>query len=103
MSNEFSFHKAQQLPKISYIQATPAGLILITHFFAKFDSMKRKNDSMSKQNPGDSQEIIALKKKIVDLLKSHENQQVLIDFKIKMIELAEKEYQIDIRKKFTPK
>jgi len=58
---------------------------------------------MSKQNPGDSQEIIALKKKIVDLLKAHENQQVLIDFKIKMIELAEKEYQIDIRKKFTPK
>lgn len=51
----------------------------------------------------DTQKILALQKRIAELERIVGQKQVLLDFKEKMIELAEEEYKIDIKKKFTDK
>lgn len=51
----------------------------------------------------DTQKILALQKRIAELERIVGQKQVLLDFKAKMIELAEEEYKIDIKKKFTDK
>jgi len=47
--------------------------------------------------------LLTLKKKIAELERIIGQKQILLDFKDKMIEIAEETYQVDIKKKFTTK
>lgn len=51
----------------------------------------------------DTQKILALQKKIAELERMLGQKQVEIEFKDKMIEIAEKMYNVDIKKKFSGK
>lgn len=60
-----------------------------------------KQDWLIVETKSDTQELLSLKKKIAELERIIGQKQLLIDFKDKMIELAEEEYQIDIKKKYS--
>jgi hypothetical protein len=55
------------------------------------------------ETKSDTTKILALQKKIAELERLLGQKQVLIDFKDKMIEIAEETYQVDIKKKFGTK
>jgi len=55
------------------------------------------------ESKSDTTKIIALEKRIAELERLVGQKQIEIEFKDKMIELAEKEYRIDIKKKLNEK
>ncbi len=69
----------------------------------KFGSMKNKSERIIVESQSDAKQLIELKKKIADLERIVGQKQILLDFKEKMIELAEETYKVDIKKKFSDK
>lgn len=70
----------------------------------KFGSMKKsKSERVIVETESDSVQLLALKQKVAELERIIGQKQVQIDFKDKMIELAEEMYSIDIKKKFSTK
>lgn len=69
----------------------------------KFGSMKKKKERVIVETDSDTKELLALKKRIAELERVIGQKQILLDFKEKMIELAEETYKVDIKKKFTTK
>lgn len=68
----------------------------------KFGS-RQKQQMMVVQAESDTKKLLELKKRIVELEQTIGQKQMLLDFQTKMIELAEDEYKIDIKKKFSTK
>ena len=66
----------------------------------KFGTMKTKQERLIVEPQSDTLQLIALKKKIAELERIVGQKQVLLDFKDKMIDLAEDVYGVDIKKKF---
>lgn len=66
----------------------------------KFGSMKQKNERLIVESQSDTKELLELKKKIAELERIVGQKQILLDFKDKMIEIAEETYKVDIKKKF---
>jgi len=75
----------------------------IYRWIDKFGSMKSKKERTIVESESDTKELLALKKKIADLERIIGQKQILIDFKDKMIEIAEETYGVDIKKKFITK
>lgn len=69
----------------------------------KFGTMKKKKERVIVETDSDTKELLALKKRIAELERVIGQKQILLDFKEKMIELAEETYKVDIKKKFTTK
>lgn len=70
----------------------------------KFGIMKgKKPEKLIVETQSDTIKLIELKKRVADLERVVGQKQILLDFKSKMIELAEEYYDIDIKKKFTVK
>lgn len=67
----------------------------------KFGSMKSKKEKLVVEVESDSVRLVELKKRIAELERTVGQKQIMIDFQQKMIELAEDEYGIDIKKKFS--
>lgn len=67
----------------------------------KFGSMKSKKEKLVVEVESDSARLVELKKRIAELERAVGQKQIMIDFHQKMIELAEDEYGIDIKKKFS--
>jgi len=67
----------------------------------KFGQMKNKKERIILETDSDTRQLLAQKKKIAELERIIGQKQILIDFKDKMIDLAEEYYGIDIKKKFT--
>lgn len=63
----------------------------------------QKKDRLIVEHMSDTQELLALKKKLAELERIIDQKQIQLDFKDKMIELAEEEYKIDIKKKYSSK
>lgn len=57
-----------------------------------------KSDWLIVETQSDTKELLSLKKRIAELERIIGQKQILIDFKDKMIELAEDTYQVDIKK-----
>ena len=55
------------------------------------------------ESESDTKKIEALKARVEELERSVGRKQIELDFKDKMIELAEEEYEVDIKKKFGSK
>ncbi|MDO9153820.1 MAG: transposase [Paludibacter sp.] len=66
----------------------------------KFGSMKNKKERMVVETDSDTRQLIELKKRVSELERIIGQKQILIDFQDKMIELAEENYGVDIKKKF---
>jgi len=69
----------------------------------KYGIMKNKKERLVIESESDTQELLALKKKIADLERTVGQKQLLIDFKDKMIDIAEEMYGVDIKKKLSEK
>ncbi|MFY8189747.1 MAG: transposase [Bacteroidia bacterium] len=75
----------------------------IYRWIATFGSMKQKPERTIVESQSDTKELLELKKKVAELERIIGQKQILIDFKDKMIEIAEETYGVDIKKKFTTK
>jgi len=69
----------------------------------KYSAMKKKGIKQVVETNSDTKKIKALQDQIKALERSLGQKQILIDFQSKVIDLAEDEYQIDIKKKFGDK
>jgi transposase len=65
--------------------------------------MKKKKERVIVETDSDTKQLLELKKKIAELERIVGQKQILLDFKDKMIDLAEETYGVDIKKKFTTK
>ena len=76
--------------------------VSVYRWIAKFGSMKKNNqERLIVETQSDTRQLLDLKKRIADLERMIGQKQILLDFKDKMIELAEEEYGVDIKKKFS--
>jgi transposase-like protein len=66
----------------------------------KYGNMKTKKERLVIENESDTKQIMALKKENAHLKMIIGEKQILLDFKDKMIEIAEDHYGVDIKKKF---
>ena len=67
----------------------------------KFGTMKDKKERLIVESESDTKQLLALKKKVAELERVIGQKQILIEFKDKMIELAEETYGVNIKKKFS--
>lgn len=67
----------------------------------KFGTMKDKKERLIVEIDSDTKQLIELKKKVAELEQVIGQKQILIDFKDKMIDLAEEAYGVDIKKKYS--
>ena len=75
----------------------------VYNWLQKFGSMQNKKERTIIETESDTQELLALKKKVAELERIIGQKQVLLDFKDKMIEIAEQTYGVDIKKKISTK
>lgn len=76
--------------------------VSVYKWIAKFGSMKKSNqERLIVETQSDTRQLLDLRKRIADLERMIGQKQILLDFKDKMIELAEEEYGVDIKKKFS--
>lgn len=73
----------------------------VYRWLRKFGSMKDKKERLIVETDSDTKQLLELKKEIAELERIIGQKQILIDFKDKMIELAEEAYGVDIKKKFS--
>lgn len=66
----------------------------------KYSTMKKSKERLIVESQSETKKIIELKKQIADLERLLGQKQIQIEFKDKMIELAEEVYKIDIKKNF---
>jgi transposase len=69
----------------------------------KYSNKQKKGLRLIVEMESDTKKLIALQAKIAELERLVGQKQVIIEFQNKMIEIAEQEYQIDIKKKFDSK
>lgn len=73
----------------------------VHRWIRKFGTMSDKKFKLIVESESDTRQLLALKKKVAELERIIGQKQILIDFKDKMIELAEEEYGVDIKKKYS--
>lgn len=106
-SENFKKEKVREIElgicKVSQISKQyEVSVVNVYRWMAKFGTMKGKKERMIVESLSDTVQLLELKKKIAELERIVGQKQILIDFKDKMIELAEEQYGIDIKKKFLP-
>lgn len=69
----------------------------------KFGNMKKKQERVIVESQSDTKKILELKRKVAELEQIIGQKQILLEFKDKMIEIAEETYKVDIKKKFIEK
>jgi transposase len=69
----------------------------------KYSTMRKKAVKQVVEAESDTRKIHQLKEKVRELERIIGQKQILLDFQEKMIELAEEEYRVDIKKKFGTK
>lgn len=73
----------------------------IYKWLSKYGSMKDKKERIVIEIESDTNQLLALKKKVAELERIVGQKQILLDFKDKMIEIAEEMYGVDIKKKLS--
>lgn len=69
----------------------------------KYGKMKKGGPKMIVEIESDTQQLLRLKQKVAELEQIIGQKQVLLDFKDKMIDIAEEMYGVDIKKKCSTK
>lgn len=107
-SEDFKRRKVKEiernLTKVSEItreyQVTRAA---VYKWIYKYSKMSKKSERQVVESQSDTKKILDLKEKIKELERIIGEKQVKLDFQEKMIELAEQQYKVDIKKKFSGK
>lgn len=73
----------------------------VHRWVSKFGAMKGKPERLIVESQSDTTQLLELKKRVAELEQIIGQKQLLIDFKDKMIQLAEEYYQVEIKKKFS--
>lgn len=73
----------------------------VYRWITKFGTMKNKQERLIVETDSDTKQLLALKEKVAELEQIIGQKQVQLDFKEKMIEIAEEKYGIDIKKKLS--
>lgn len=105
-SESFKIKKVREIEtgitKISDIRKTyEVSPTAIYKWVKKYGIMKDKKERLVIESESDTQELLALRKRIAELERTIGQKQLLIDFKDKMIEIAEEMYGVDIKKKLS--
>jgi len=66
----------------------------------KYSAMKKKKERVIHETDSDTRKLLEMKKKIKELEQIIGQKQILIDFQDKVIDMAEEQYKVDIKKKF---
>ncbi len=103
-SESFKIKKVREIEigitKVSDIcEAYEVSGTAVYRWIYKYGLMKDKKERLVIES--DTQELLALKKKIAELERTIGQKQLLIDFKDKMIDIAEDMYGVDIKKKLS--
>lgn len=69
----------------------------------KYSAMRKKQERQIVESKSDTIKIKQLKQRVKELEQIIGQKQILLDFKEKMIEIAEEKYGVDIKKKFGSK
>ena len=75
----------------------------VYRWLKSYGTKGERKEKMIVESLSDTQELLRLKKEVAELERMIGQKQILIDFKDKMIELAEETYGVDIKKKFSTK
>jgi len=67
----------------------------------KYSAMRKKGLKQVVEADSDTRKLLRMKEEIKELQRIIGEKQIMIEFKDKMIELAEEEYKLDIKKKFS--
>lgn len=78
-------------------------LTSVYRWLEKYGKNRARKERVIVESKSDTRKLLEMKKRIAELEQIIGQKQVLLDFKEKMIELAEEEYGVDIKKKFTEK
>lgn len=105
-SESFKVQKVRELElgktKISEIcKAYQVSNTAVYRWLNKYGIMKKKKERFIIESESDTKQLIVLKKRIAELEQIIGQKQIQIEFKEKMIELAEEVYGVDIKKKFS--
>jgi len=71
----------------------------IYNWIYKYSTMQKKGEIIRVETESDTRKLLELKERIKELERIVGQKQILIDFQAKVIELAEEEYKVDIKKK----
>jgi len=75
--------------------------ITVYRWLKKYGTMKKKPERLIVEADSDTVKVLELQKRVAELERTIGQKQILIDFKDKMIEIAESHYKIDIKKNFS--
>lgn len=75
----------------------------VYRWISKFGKMKNKAVRVVLESQSDTKALLEMKRKIAELERMLGQKQILLDFKDKMIEIAEEMYGVDIKKKLSGK
>ena len=75
----------------------------IYEWLYKYSRMRKKEEKQVVESESDSKKIQQLREQLKELERIIGEKQIKLDFQDKMIELAEKTYKVDIKKKFSGK
>jgi len=76
--------------------------VSVYKWIEKFGMNKKKEDRLIVESENDTKQLLLLKKKVAELEQIIGQKQVMLDFKDKMIEIAEENYGVDIKKNVLP-
>jgi transposase len=107
-SEEFKKQKVQEIQSKSttiseVCKAYEVADSNVRKWIAKYSSNYQKGIVTIVESESDTKKLIEAKKRIAELERLIGQKQIQLEFKDKMIELAEEYYQIDIKKKFESK
>lgn len=77
--------------------------VSVYKWLEKYGSMKNKKERIVVESESDTKQLLELKKKVAELERIIGQKQILLDFKDKMIDIAEEMYGVDIKKKLSEK
>lgn len=105
-SDSFKIEKVRELEtgktKVSELcKQYEVAAVNVYRWINKFGTMKNKKEHFIVETDSDTKQLLALKKRVAELEQIVGQKQILIDFKDKMIDLAEETYGVDIKKKFS--
>tara|TARA_R100000951_G_C2514648_1_gene141478 strand:- start:19 stop:432 length:414 start_codon:yes stop_codon:yes gene_type:complete len=105
-SDEFKIRKVRELEagqcRIVDIQREyDVSCTAIYKWVAKFGTNRERPERLIVEHKSDTVQLLELRKRLAELERIIGQKQLLVDFKDRMIELAEEHYGVDIKKKFS--
>ncbi len=106
-SDSFKIQKVKELEtgktKVSELcKPYEVSNITVYCLLKKFGTMKDKKERLIVETDSDTKQLLEIKKKVAELERIIGQKQILIDFRGKMVNLAEETNGVDIKKSFLP-